>query len=345
MSDRVFVDAPAVREQVPLWLGLIGASGSGKTFSALRLAAGIQSVAGGEVFVIDTEARRALHYAEKFKFRHVPFAAPFGPLDYLAAIEHCVAKGARTIVVDSMSHEHEGPGGVLEIHDQLEASKGKLGAWAQPKAERRRLINTMLQLRCNFILCFRAKEKVSIAKGGEDNGDGRRLKRGEPIPLGWQAIGADEYVYEMIARALLPPGSNGVPQWTASERGEELTIKLPEQFRTVLTAGELSESMGYEMAKWARGGVAPDTTASRSGAARDGVPLVTLLAGLADCADVDAWRAEYGHAVKRLDVEGKAMVAEAGKRRREELRRADAPPDDEPPHGALASDREEYTPQ
>src|SRR4029079_18921024 len=114
MTIRSFDDKPAVRERVPLLVGLVGPSGGGKTFSALRLAKGFQRVTGSEVYFIDTEARRALHYADRFQFRHVAFGAPFGPLDYLAAIQHCVAKGAKTIIVDSMSHEHEGPGGVLE---------------------------------------------------------------------------------------------------------------------------------------------------------------------------------------------------------------------------------------
>jgi len=115
---RTFETKPAVRSQVPLLIGLVSPSGAGKTYSALRLATGIQRVVGGEIFVVDTESRRALHYAEQFKFKHVQFNAPFGPLDYLAAIEHCVREGAKTIVVDSLSHEHEGPGGVLEMHEQ-----------------------------------------------------------------------------------------------------------------------------------------------------------------------------------------------------------------------------------
>jgi hypothetical protein len=114
MTTRVFEDHEAKRGAVPLLVGLVGPSSGGKTFSALRLATGIQRVTGGDIFVIDTESRRSLHYADQFKFRHVPFPAPFGPLDYLAAIEYCVKRGAKVVIVDSMSHEHEGPGGVLE---------------------------------------------------------------------------------------------------------------------------------------------------------------------------------------------------------------------------------------
>ena len=176
-NQRTFDDKPAARESVPLLIGLMGPSGGGKTFSALRLGTGMQRVSGGEIFVIDTEARRALHYADRFRFRHVVFEAPFSPLDYLAAIEHCVKRGAKTIIVDSMSHEHEGPGGVLEMHaaevkrmaggDTGKAERVKMLAWAKPKADRRRMINSILQVPCNFIFCFRAKEKLKIERGKE----------------------------------------------------------------------------------------------------------------------------------------------------------------------------------
>lgn len=146
---RTFEDVEAKRERVPLMVGLMGPSGGGKTYSALRLATGIQRVTGGDIFGIDTESGRMLHYADKFRFRHVPFKPPFGPLDYLAAVEHCVKRGAKIIITDSASHEHEGPGGVLEQHDRVVQEKGEkhsMSAWIRPKAERRRLINTVLQL-------------------------------------------------------------------------------------------------------------------------------------------------------------------------------------------------------
>src|ERR1700749_2602141 len=116
-EPRTFEDHEATRQKVPLLVGLMGPSGSGKTFSALRLATGIQQVSGGDIYFIDTEARRALPSADQFKFRHLEFNAPFGSLDYLAAIEHCVKAGAKVIVIDSMSHEHIGPGGYLQTQE------------------------------------------------------------------------------------------------------------------------------------------------------------------------------------------------------------------------------------
>jgi ABC-type dipeptide/oligopeptide/nickel transport system ATPase subunit len=97
IPNRQFAASDAKRSHVPLLIGLTGPSGGGKTFSALRLATGIQTVTGGDIYFIDTESRRALHYADQFKFKHVPFDAPFGSLDYLALINGILQLNANFI--------------------------------------------------------------------------------------------------------------------------------------------------------------------------------------------------------------------------------------------------------
>lgn len=274
---RMFEDKPAVRERVPLLVGLVGPSSSGKTFSALRLAAGMQRVDGGEVFFIDTEARRALHYADRFAFRHVSFTAPFGSLDYLAAFEHCVAKGATVIIVDSMSHEHEGPGGVLEMHaaelDRMAGNDWKkrermtMLGWQKPKAARRRMVNTALQMPVHFIFCFRAKPKLKIVKGKE------------PEPRGWMPIAGEELVYELGVRALLLPGADGVPEWSPKEPGEIETVKMPVWAHGMFPASvQLNEDMGAALAQWAAGTEAPtvDSTLSALNACTNPAELGAL---------------------------------------------------------------------
>ncbi len=91
---RQFSSKPAKRERVPMLAGLVGPSGSGKTYSMLRLLSGMQRVTGGDIYVIDTEARRTLHYADQFSFNHVEMKPPFSSLDYRDAIEWCVKQGA-----------------------------------------------------------------------------------------------------------------------------------------------------------------------------------------------------------------------------------------------------------
>lgn len=250
-SRRTFEDSEAKRTAIPLLVGLTGASSSGKTNSALRLAAGIQRVVGGDIYGIDTEANRMKHYAEWFKFRHVPFTPPFGPADYLAAVEHCVSRGAKTIIVDSTSHLHEGPGGVLEMHeDDLRAFGGKdsdnFRAWARPKMELRRFINAILQMNVNFIFCFRAKDKIKIEKGTKG-----------ATHLGFMPIASEEFIYEMALNVLLYPGSCGVPTWQSQAVGERSIIKLPKQFRNLFGANApLDEDVGQKLAEWAAGGEA-----------------------------------------------------------------------------------------
>ena len=237
---------------VPLFVGLVGPSGSGKTFSALRLATGMQRISGGDIGGIDTEADRMLHYADNFKFRHLPFGSPFDPLSYLAAVEHFVKKGVKTIIIDSASHMHEGPGGTLEAHeteltrlagnDYDKRNRMTMMAWQKPKAELRRFLNSILQLKANVIFCFRAKEKIKIVSGQN------------PKPLGFMPIAGDEMFYEMTASCLLYPNSGGVPSWNPTEMGEKAIIKLPGQFRALFKDGApLSEATGEALAMWATG--------------------------------------------------------------------------------------------
>lgn len=255
---RTFEVKPAVRESVPLLIGLMGPSGSGKTFSALTLAEGIQSVTGGDIYGVDTEARRMLHYADRFKFKHVQFDAPFGSLDYLAAMRQCVKAGAGVVIVDSMSHEHEGPGGMLDMHDQeLDRLAGsdwqkrervKMLAWQKPKANRRALINGLLQLNANFIFCFRAKETVKPVRV---NG------KTEIVPQGFMPIAGDEFLFEQTVNCLLLPKSNGVPTWQSENVGERLMMKLPQQFEDIFADRKpLNQEIGRALATWAKGGTA-----------------------------------------------------------------------------------------
>lgn len=256
--SRTFTDKPAVREGIPLLIGLSGASGSGKTMSALELATGIQQISGGEIFVIDTESRRALHYAEDYTFRHLDFEPPFGSLDYLAAIEHCVARGAKIIVIDSMSHEHEGPGGLIDFQEkEVERMAGddwqkrervKMAAWIKPKAARRKLRIGILQTGVHMIWAFRAKEVSKPVK----NAQGKQ----EVVNIGFMPISGDEFTFEATASILLMPHSDGVPTWRTDNVGEKLMLKLPKQFRGILDTGApLSRAIGRQLAEWARGSV------------------------------------------------------------------------------------------
>lgn len=251
----------ASRDGTPLLIGLVGASGSGKTFSALRLAKGIQSVRGGKIVGIDTESKRMSHYADRFTFRRLNFGAPFSSIRYLEALQAAVkeAEGG-VVIVDSMSHEHEGEGGYLELHEtELDRMAGNdykkrermtFTAWIKPAGNRRKLINGLLQMNCAFIFCFRAKEKIKIVRGAE------------PIPLGWQAIAGEEFSFEMTVRCLLNPNSNGVPDWRPEAFQFGVAKREVAHIPYLPDGKQLDEVAGENLARWARGDKPKSTTIS-----------------------------------------------------------------------------------
>lgn len=342
LPERKFTANDAKREHVPLLIGLTGPSGGGKTFSALRLATGIQQVTGGDIYFIDTESRRGLHYADRFKFKHVPFEAPFGSLDYLAALQFCVNQGAKVVVVDSMSHEHEGPGGMVDLHDQIaermaggdlaKLERVKMLAWSEPKQKRRALINGILQLNANFIFCFRAKNTSKPVRG--KNG------RTEVEALGFMPIAGEEFVFEQTLNALLLPGAGGVPSWSSHQMGERTMIKLPEQFEFLRNRNKpLDEQVGAGLARWAAGKVkdakteAPVEAEERTFEAVDAAaavqggiaPILSRIAEAVDIVTIDQIdrETETDRAFMSEDEEAELDAALAGKR---ELLRTEAVP-------------------
>jgi hypothetical protein len=241
---------PAKREAVGLLIGLAGASGSGKTYSALKLATGLS---GGKPFaVVDTENGRALHYADAFSFHHALLSAPFRPETYADAIKAADEAGFPVIVVDSSSHEHAGDGGLLDWHEEEFQRLGgrdavKMTAWIKPKMAHKAFVNQLLQVRAHVILCFRAEEKIEIVR----KPDGKteiRPKRSLTGLDGWVPICEKTLPYELTVSFLLAPDKPGVPR----------PIKLQEQHRAFIPLDEpLSEATGHRLGEWARGGAEP----------------------------------------------------------------------------------------
>jgi ABC-type dipeptide/oligopeptide/nickel transport system ATPase subunit len=322
----------------------MGPSGSGKTFSALRLATGIQAVTGGDIYFIDTEARRALHYADMFKFRHVQFDPPHGSLDYLAAIEQSFAAGARIIVVDSMSHEHSGVGGMIEYQereldrlggdDPAKRERVKMLAWQRPKAARRRLIERILQVNANFVFCFRAKDTVKPVKIGGKT---------EIVPQGFMPIAGDEFLFEQTVNILLLPKSGGVPTWQSENVGEKLMMKLPQQFISIFAdAKPLDEATGRALAEWASGGAAKGRQGEAPGPQRPASPPAPRPPGAGDAGSPPAIDVErLDKALAEAATHGIASLTEAWRAlSRAEQKVCEAAKDRRHKPAALAADKE-----
>jgi hypothetical protein len=246
-----FQFAPAKREQVSLLIALAGASGSGKTYSALRLAKGMAP--SGKIAFIDTEARRGLHYAEEFSFLHSDMRPPFRPAAFIEGIRAAEAAGAEVVIIDSFSHEYDGQGGIMDWADELEQSGTKSpGNWKVPKGAHKKLMNALLQCRASIIFCLRADEKIRIAR-----------ENGKTVvePLGWMPICEKRFMYEMTCSFTLTPDRPGIPHF-------DLPHKLQRQHRGMFSDKEaIGEESGRLLAEWAAGGSAAPQAKPAGGAA------------------------------------------------------------------------------
>ena len=272
-----FQFAPAKREQVSLLIALAGASGSGKTFSALRLAKGMAP--NGKIAFIDTEARRGLHYAEEFNFIHADMRPPFRPAAFIEGIRAAEDAGADVVVIDSFSMEYDGQGGIMDWADELEASGTKSpGNWKVPKGAHKKLMNALLQCRASIIFCLRADEKIRIAR-----------ENGKTVvePLGWMPICEKRFMFEMTASFTLTPDRPGIPHF-------DLPHKLQRQHRGMFSDTQpISEESGRLLAEWAAGGSASPAPTQQ-------------LTGEAEYITAAEWDLRLGDAAK----EGSAKLAE-----------------------------------
>lgn len=163
----------AVKYDSKLRLALAGPSGSGKTYTALTLAT---ALAGDkEVCVIDTERGSASKYADLFSFDVIDLDN-FSPTTYIEAIKAVEQAGYGVLVIDSLSHAWNGPGGLLE---QVEAitkrsqSKNSFNAWGEATPLQNKLIDAITRSTLHVICTMRTKTEYVI----EQNDKGRSAPR------------------------------------------------------------------------------------------------------------------------------------------------------------------------
>jgi hypothetical protein len=277
-----FSFVPAVRENVRLLIGLAGGTGSGKTWSAMRLAAGI---CGDKRFaVIDTEAGRAKHYADAFRFDHGDLSPPFRPDRYTEAILAADQAGYPVIVVDSMSHVWAGDGGVIDWQDdELTRMAGddwrkreacKMAAWITPKMSHKTMVAKLLQVRAHVILCFRAEPKIEMVRN--EKGKVEIVAKQSLTGLdGWIPVCEKNLPFELTTSFLLTADRPGIPR----------AIKLQEQHKAIFPANQLiDESAGQRLAEWASGGARE---------ARAQTPTTDSLALIERCMTRDTLRAVW----------------------------------------------------
>lgn len=287
----------ASRKAVPMLIGISGVSGSGKTFSALLLAAGIAGE-NGRVGFIDTENGRGEMYADSPAimkalpdgYDYARLDPPFSPTHYSEAIGAAESAGITVLVIDSLSHEWEGYGGCEEIAEENADKKGTPN-WKMAKKLNKRFMFQCLSSPLHTIFCVRAREKVQFID------DPFKKGKKKVVPLGIQPVCEKNTMYEMMV----------------SFRVEEDThfaipIKVPEPLRHLFSGTVLvTDELGKHIREWNDGGKAlgdhEQITKRAKAAAADGVAAYKAFYAALTNAQKKALRDSGAHEENKFDAE------------------------------------------
>lgn len=150
----------AARQKAKLRVGMSGPSGSGKTLSALLLAKGIVQGRLEKVTIIDTENGSADLYSHIGGYNIISLQAPYTPEKYIEALEACDKAGMELVIIDSVSHEWDGKGGLLESNELLAQTKFKgntWAAWSVTTPRHQRFLETIVGSKMHIITTARSK--------------------------------------------------------------------------------------------------------------------------------------------------------------------------------------------
>lgn len=180
----------AVKKQVKLRLGISAVSGGGKTYSALLLAYGMTDD-WSKIAVIDTENESASLYSDLGDYNVLSLSAPYSPERYIEAIHTCENAGIEVCIIDSIAHEWEGEGGVLNLCDTI--GGGFQSAWKQLTPRHDKFKNTILNSKMHIITTVRRKQEYILVE--EQNKQGRMVQK--PVKAGMKEITREGWEYEL----------------------------------------------------------------------------------------------------------------------------------------------------
>jgi hypothetical protein len=187
---NIVVPAPrkAEKKKVKLKMGIQGPSGSGKTWGALALATNLWP--GSRICLIDTENGSSELYADRFEFDFLPLEPPFHTDKYIAYIDHAVRLGYDVLIIDSISHQWDGEGGILRRKEELDQRPGSNSYtnWSKFTPEHTRFKEKIVQAPIHIIATLRAKQDYIL----ETNEKGKQT----PRKVGMAPIQREGFDYE-----------------------------------------------------------------------------------------------------------------------------------------------------
>jgi hypothetical protein len=218
------------RNQARIRIALQGVSGSGKSYSSLLLAYGICQD-WRRIAVIDTEHQSAHLYSHLGEYNVLNLTAPYTTERYIEAIDVCEKAGMDVIIVDSLSANWEGTGGILDYHANMAGNS--FTNWSKLTPKLNTLVQKILTSSCHIISTIRSKQDYVITE-----------KNGKQVPenVGMKGIIRDGTDYEYTIVMELDIYNNAT---CTKDRTQLFNSRIP---------FKIDESTGKKIMQWCKDG-------------------------------------------------------------------------------------------
>jgi hypothetical protein len=215
----------AERSNCKIKMAVQGPSGSGKTYSSLLVAYGLTKD-WKKIAVLDTENGSANLYSHLGGYSVLNLTAPYTPEEYIDAIESAVKQGFECLIIDSLSTEWNGQGGILDIHGNIPGNS--FTAWAKVTPRHNAFVQAILQSNIHIIGTMRSKTDYVISD-----------KNGKQVPekVGMKPVQREDSEYEFTVVFEL----NQKHQANVGKDRTGLFSKRPELFLTAEVGDEISQ--------------------------------------------------------------------------------------------------------
>ena len=243
MSDELVIQR-AQRAQVKLRIALQAVSGGGKTATSLLLAKGMVAELGRRgklpahlechIGVVDTERDSASLYAHLVDFDTIPVGPPYTVERYLKALTMLERAGYSVIIMDQITHEWTGEGGILA---QVANARGAndFAKWNGPSQDHERFIDRILNSPAHVICTMRSKTEYAL-----EEKEIKGVMKKVPTRIGLQARQREGTEFEFTTVLDLAAGTNAA---TCHKDRTEL-------FKVGETIGRMGADWGTRFIEW-----------------------------------------------------------------------------------------------
>jgi hypothetical protein len=244
---------PAVRQKLKARIALAGVSKQGKTLAALGLARGLVGP-GGRIYVVDSDNGSAKLYAgtqalategQPTGFDSANLTPPYHPDRFTAQLNYCGPWAVDCIILDTVTAEWSGTGGMQELVDEFKKRGGGTG-WDKAVPFHNRFLNAIIQCPAHVIATIRLKSDTRI-----ETGDDGKLKIRK---VGLKPEQRDQFDYEFTivgtfdAHDLMLEGRGGFA---------ERIIRAHEDTADIEAIAKGYVDLGRDIGAWLNQGEAP----------------------------------------------------------------------------------------